>query len=120
MQIWYAKDGQNTVGTSSIYTVGKFDGLVLVIDPYAGSVGPRWLCAYPQRANIENRAASSEVSLTTAVSNTNHTIASTASHLGTAITPTETSDDPQESLSANHKKISGWMWMAGYVSTPRR
>jgi mannose-binding lectin 1 len=39
MQIWYAKDGQNTIGTSSIYTVGKFDGLVLVIDQYAGSVG---------------------------------------------------------------------------------
>jgi lectin, mannose-binding 1 len=38
MQIWYAKDGQNAVGTSSIYTVGKFDGLVLVIDQYAGSV----------------------------------------------------------------------------------
>ena len=38
MQIWYTKDGQKTVGTSSIYTVGKFDGLVLVIDQYAGSV----------------------------------------------------------------------------------
>ena len=38
MQIWYARDGQSEVGTSSIYTVGKFDGLVLVIDQYAGSV----------------------------------------------------------------------------------
>lgn len=39
MQLWYVKDGQNVVGTSSIYTVGKFDGLVLVIDQYAGSAG---------------------------------------------------------------------------------
>ncbi|PVH74197.1 legume-like lectin family protein [Cadophora sp. DSE1049] len=39
MQMWYVKDGKNVVGTSSIYTVGKFDGLVLVIDQYAGSAG---------------------------------------------------------------------------------
>lgn len=38
LQLWYVKDGQNVVGTSSIYTVGKFDGLVLVVDQYAGSV----------------------------------------------------------------------------------
>jgi lectin, mannose-binding 1 len=42
--IWLVKDGQQVVGTSSIYTVGKFDGLALVIDTYAGSVRPRLLC----------------------------------------------------------------------------
>lgn len=26
------------VGTSSVYTVGNFDGMVLVIDPYGGKV----------------------------------------------------------------------------------
>lgn len=45
MQIWYARNGQNDVGTSSIYTVGKFDGLVLVIDQYAGSVSSHFDCA---------------------------------------------------------------------------
>lgn len=39
LQIWYVKDGQSVVQTSSIYTVGRFDGLALVIDQYAGSVG---------------------------------------------------------------------------------
>ncbi len=29
-----------SVGTSSIYTVGNFDGLVLVIDAYGGRVWP--------------------------------------------------------------------------------
>ncbi|RDW65243.1 hypothetical protein BP5796_09935 [Coleophoma crateriformis] len=39
IQIWYVKDGQNTVGTSSIYTAGKFDGFVLTLDQYSGSGG---------------------------------------------------------------------------------
>ncbi|CZT07486.1 related to EMP47 Golgi membrane protein [Rhynchosporium graminicola] len=39
LQMWYVKDGQNIVGTSSIYMVGKFDGLVLVVDQYSGSAG---------------------------------------------------------------------------------
>ena len=26
------------IGTSSVYTVGNFDGMVLVIDPYGGRV----------------------------------------------------------------------------------
>lgn len=38
LQIWYAANGQNEIGTASIYTVGRFDGLALVIDQYAGSV----------------------------------------------------------------------------------
>lgn len=33
------KDGAKDVGTSSIYTVGRFDGLVLVVDTYGGSAG---------------------------------------------------------------------------------
>jgi len=36
--MWYTKDGRATVDTSSIYTVGKFDGLSLVIDTYGGRV----------------------------------------------------------------------------------
>jgi mannose-binding lectin 1 len=40
LQIWYAKNGQDDVGTSSIYTVGRFEGLALVVDQYAGSVCP--------------------------------------------------------------------------------
>lgn len=38
LQIWYTKDGRATVDTSSIYTVGKFDGLSLVVDTYGGRV----------------------------------------------------------------------------------
>ncbi|MCJ1465505.1 hypothetical protein MMC07_004123 [Pseudocyphellaria aurata] len=39
MQIWYTRDGEAQIGTSSIYTVGKFDGLVLVVDMYGGKGG---------------------------------------------------------------------------------
>jgi len=38
LQIWYTREGQAHVGTSSIYTVGKFDGLVLVVDTHGGRV----------------------------------------------------------------------------------
>jgi mannose-binding lectin 1 len=38
IQLWYAQDGKKNVGTASVYTVGKFDGLALVIDQYASSV----------------------------------------------------------------------------------
>ena len=38
LQLWYAKDGRMNIGTSSIYTVGNFDGMVLVIDSYGGKV----------------------------------------------------------------------------------
>lgn len=38
MQIWYVRDGEHNIGTSSIYTAGKFDGLAIVIDQYAGAV----------------------------------------------------------------------------------
>lgn len=39
IQLWYAQNGKQDIGTSSVYTVGKFDGLALVIDQYAGSAG---------------------------------------------------------------------------------
>ncbi|MCJ1453017.1 hypothetical protein MMC28_003362 [Mycoblastus sanguinarius] len=39
LQLWYAKDGRMNIRASSIYTVGTFDGIVLVIDPYGGKGG---------------------------------------------------------------------------------
>jgi len=38
LHLWYAKDGPTSLATSSIYTVGYFDGFVLVVDPYGGKV----------------------------------------------------------------------------------
>ncbi|KAL2391129.1 hypothetical protein RJ035_000509 [Blastomyces gilchristii] len=38
LQLWYVKDGPSTVSTSSIYTVGKFDGFALVLDVQGGRV----------------------------------------------------------------------------------
>ena len=39
LQVWYARDGEAAIGTSSLYRVGKFDGMVLVVDQYGGKVG---------------------------------------------------------------------------------
>lgn len=39
LNIWLVKDGARDVGTSSIYTVGKFEGFALVIDTFEGSAG---------------------------------------------------------------------------------
>ncbi|KAJ5457915.1 hypothetical protein N7475_009303 [Penicillium sp. IBT 31633x] len=39
LQLWYTKDGQSRIGTSSIYTVGPFDGFALVIDTHGGRGG---------------------------------------------------------------------------------
>jgi mannose-binding lectin 1 len=39
MNIWLVKDGAHTVGSESLYTVGKFEGLLLVVDQYGGSGG---------------------------------------------------------------------------------
>ena len=39
LQLWYVADGSAGVTTSSIYTVGKFDGLVVVVDNHRGSAG---------------------------------------------------------------------------------
>ena len=38
LQLWYAKEGRLNIGTSSVYTAGTYDGMVLVIDPYGGKV----------------------------------------------------------------------------------
>lgn len=46
LQIWYVKDGLSVVETKSIYTVGRFDGLALVVDQYAGSVRPNYTPNY--------------------------------------------------------------------------
>lgn len=39
LQIWYTKNGKESVGTSSLYTVGNFEGMVLVLDQYGGKGG---------------------------------------------------------------------------------
>ena len=39
LQIWHTKNGKDTVGTSSLYTVGNFEGMVLVLDQYGGKGG---------------------------------------------------------------------------------
>ncbi|KAK4661537.1 uncharacterized protein QC763_705360 [Podospora pseudopauciseta] len=39
LNIWLARDGAHVIGTESIYTVGRFDGLALVIDQHSGSGG---------------------------------------------------------------------------------
>ena len=36
LQIWYIKENQQEIGSNSLYTVGKFEGLVLVVDGYGG------------------------------------------------------------------------------------
>jgi lectin, mannose-binding 1 len=38
MQVWYVKD-KSEIKTASVYTVGKFDGLAIVIDNFGGSGG---------------------------------------------------------------------------------
>lgn len=38
LQLWYVKDGERSVGASSIYTVGQFDGFVLTVDTHGGRV----------------------------------------------------------------------------------
>lgn len=55
LQIWYTKEGQANVGTSSVYTVGKFDGLVLVVDMYGGRVFCSHLCNLCADANTKDR-----------------------------------------------------------------
>ncbi|EFY95652.1 legume-like lectin family protein [Metarhizium robertsii] len=39
LNIWFARRGKEEVGTNSVYTAGKFDGLALVIDTHGGSGG---------------------------------------------------------------------------------
>ncbi|KAK5155320.1 putative lectin family integral membrane protein [Cryomyces antarcticus] len=39
LQIWFTKDRQAEMGLASVYTIGQFDGLVLVLDQYGGRGG---------------------------------------------------------------------------------
>ncbi|KAI1082186.1 concanavalin A-like lectin/glucanase [Whalleya microplaca] len=39
LNIWLARGGSQEIGTDSIYTVSKFDGLALVLDQHSGSGG---------------------------------------------------------------------------------
>jgi mannose-binding lectin 1 len=39
LNIWLVRNGADVVGTSSIYTVGKFDGLALVVNSQGGTAG---------------------------------------------------------------------------------
>ncbi|KAL5336396.1 concanavalin A-like lectin/glucanase domain-containing protein [Aspergillus crustosus] len=39
LQLWYAKNGKDQVGSASIYTVGQWDGFVLVVDTHSGKGG---------------------------------------------------------------------------------
>ena len=39
LQLWLAKDGESQIGTSSIYSAGKFEGLAIVVDTLGGSGG---------------------------------------------------------------------------------
>ncbi|RYP04475.1 hypothetical protein DL765_010182 [Monosporascus sp. GIB2] len=39
LNIWLVKGGNQAIGQTSIYTVGKFEGLALVVDQYGGSGG---------------------------------------------------------------------------------
>ena len=61
LQLWYVKDGASAVGTNSIYTVGKFDGLALVIDTVGGVQKVRGFLndgstAYQSHSNVDSLA----------------------------------------------------------------
>ncbi|CAK7269349.1 hypothetical protein SEPCBS119000_003524 [Sporothrix epigloea] len=55
LNIWLAKDGPASVGTSSVYTVGRFEGLVLVLDAN-GARGGGTLRAYLNDGTKEFKA----------------------------------------------------------------
>ncbi|OKL57639.1 hypothetical protein UA08_06980 [Talaromyces atroroseus] len=62
LQLWYVKDGESSVGASSIYTVGQFDGFVLTIDTHGGRAGSirgflnDGSIAYNQHTNVDSLA----------------------------------------------------------------
>ena len=39
LQLWFAKNGEQAIGKSSVYTAAPFDGLALVLDQYGGRGG---------------------------------------------------------------------------------
>lgn len=55
LNIWLVKDGPTQVGTSSVYTVGKFEGLVLVLDA-SGARGGGSLRGYLNDGTKEYKA----------------------------------------------------------------
>lgn len=62
LNIWLAKDGARNIGSQSIYTVGKFEGLVLVVNQHGGSAGMirgflnDGSLDYSMRNNVDNLA----------------------------------------------------------------
>ena len=51
LNIWLARDGNNQIGSSSIYTVNRFEGLALVVDAHGGSGG--MLRAFPNDGSVD-------------------------------------------------------------------
>lgn len=78
LQVWYAKDGKDKIGTSSIYTVNQFDGFALVIDSHGGRVCVWPVCMEPSMAKLSHREAVLEDFSTTARRTTRATGAWTA------------------------------------------
>ena len=39
LQLWYTKENQEQIGANSVYTVGKFEGLAIVVDAQGGKGG---------------------------------------------------------------------------------
>ncbi|KAL1984516.1 hypothetical protein VTN96DRAFT_9016 [Rasamsonia emersonii] len=62
LQLWYVKDGQASVGASSIYTVGRFDGFALTVDSHGGRGGTirgflnDGMTDYKSHANVDSLA----------------------------------------------------------------
>jgi mannose-binding lectin 1 len=46
LQLWYAKDGKEKIGSASIYTVGQWDGFALVVDTHSGRVRNLLKCPF--------------------------------------------------------------------------
>ena len=61
LQLWYVKDGSTSVSTNSIYSVGKFDGLALVVDTQGGTQKVRGFLndgntEYKSHSNVDSLA----------------------------------------------------------------
>jgi lectin, mannose-binding 1 len=61
LQFWYAANGKDSVSTSSLYSVGRFDGLVVVVDTVGGKQKIRGFLndnsvEYRNHQNIESLA----------------------------------------------------------------
>ncbi|KEF52183.1 uncharacterized protein A1O9_11810 [Exophiala aquamarina CBS 119918] len=61
LQLWYAANGEKQISTSSIYTVGKWEGLAIVIDTVGGTQKIRGFLndgsiEYKSHANVDSLA----------------------------------------------------------------